>query len=184
MHSSHSREGTQHIKPTSRYQTVNSVSSSNLTAGQPTNGPPQRLRVHHRLQRQTRCYSFTVTTLQRMTGLQRIKGERGEREGSADADSPRTRDRAHLSALLPAENCLSPQAAPFGTSSQLQLMAKRSKCSDETVVFPPPKQRSGGRLTYRDRDPPTQTHTHTALTLCLHCRGHNNNYSSKQEEAH
>lgn len=67
--------------------------------------------------------------------------ERDHRRAGIDRCRGRKRDREHLSTLLPAEECLSPQAAEYETRSQLQLMAKWSICLDYIAVrFLPQRQ--------------------------------------------
>lgn len=74
----------------------------------------------------------------------------------------RKREEEHLPILLPAEECLSPQAAQYETRSQLQLMVKWSICLDCIAVgFPPSeagfrsRSRSGNELIYGPPDPST-----------------------------
>lgn len=90
-----------------------------------------------------------------MISLARLKvGERQtERAQTARIDRCRGGKRDHLSTLLPAEECLSLQAAQYETGSQLQLMAKmkhmlRLHCCSISLLRSSSRSRGRNKLIY------------------------------------
>lgn len=86
------------------------------------------------------------------TQRQTCRKREGENDGKGSETAEtgrcrgRKREREHLSSLLPAEECLSAQAAQYETRSQLQLMVKRSILLRLRWVFDGPlRDRGSGR---------------------------------------
>ncbi len=106
----------------------------------------------------------------RQTDRERDRDRKGSHTAESGRCRGRKRDLEHLSALLPAEECLPPQDAQYETRSQLQLMVKGGICLDYIAVkFLPQRLRQKQGQNYFTV---CLTRAHASQRIYLYSTGH------------